>query len=99
MAPSVDLTDLDRNIYEWQMWVSDFGEEGQRKLKGSSVLVSRCGGLGSVGCMGAMEAIKLIAGFGTPLTGSLLTFDLREMTFRKIGIKRSPHCPVCGHSI
>ena len=42
------LTDEERATYEWQMWVPDFGEEGQRKLKGSSVLVSRCGGLGSV---------------------------------------------------
>ena len=50
--PSVDslppLTDLDRQVYEWQMWVADFGEEGQRRLKGASVLVSRCGGVGGV---------------------------------------------------
>ena len=33
-------------IYEWQRWVGDFGESGQRKLKSSSVLISRCGGVG-----------------------------------------------------
>ena len=38
---------------------------------------------GSVGCMGAMEAIKVVAGLGTPLAGELLTYDLREMRFRK----------------
>jgi len=42
------LTDSERAVYEWQMWVPDFGEEGQEKLKASSVLVSRCGGLGGV---------------------------------------------------
>lgn len=42
------LTDEERAIYEWQMWVPGFGEEGQRKLKGASVLVSRCGGLGGL---------------------------------------------------
>jgi len=42
------LTDEERATYEWQMWVPEFGEEGQRKLKNASVLVSRCGGLGSV---------------------------------------------------
>ena len=42
------LTELDRQIYEWQMWVPDFGEVGQKKLKNASILVSRCGGLGSV---------------------------------------------------
>ncbi|MBI5393825.1 MAG: HesA/MoeB/ThiF family protein [Verrucomicrobia bacterium] len=43
-----ELTPEERAIYEWQMWVPGFGEEGQRKLKGASVLVSRCGGLGGL---------------------------------------------------
>jgi molybdopterin/thiamine biosynthesis adenylyltransferase len=30
------------------MWVSNFGELGQRKLKNASVLISRCGGVGGV---------------------------------------------------
>ncbi|MCA9184601.1 MAG: HesA/MoeB/ThiF family protein [Pirellulaceae bacterium] len=42
------LTEEERATYEWQMWVSDFGEEGQQKLRDASVLVSRVGGLGSV---------------------------------------------------
>ncbi len=44
----VSLNNEERATYEWQMWVPEFGEEGQEKLKGASVLVSRCGGLGSV---------------------------------------------------
>jgi len=50
----------------------------------------------TVGSLAAMEAIKLIAGFGTPLAGQLLTFDLREMTFQKIAIARRADCAVCG---
>ncbi|MCX6906687.1 MAG: HesA/MoeB/ThiF family protein [Verrucomicrobia bacterium] len=42
------LTDDECAIYQWQMWVPGFGEEGQRKLKGASVLISRVGGLGGV---------------------------------------------------
>jgi molybdopterin/thiamine biosynthesis adenylyltransferase len=42
------LTEKERAVYEWQMWVDDFGETGQERLKASSVLVSRVGGLGSV---------------------------------------------------
>jgi molybdopterin/thiamine biosynthesis adenylyltransferase len=42
------LTDEERAICEWQMWVPGFGEEGQRKLKCASVLISRVGGLGGV---------------------------------------------------
>ena len=45
LAPP-NLTDHERAVYEWQMWVGDFGETGQRKLKASSVLISRCGGVG-----------------------------------------------------
>lgn len=41
------LEDVDRATYEWQRWVKDFGEAGQERLKNASVLVSRCGGLGS----------------------------------------------------
>lgn len=40
------LDDHDRAVYEWQLWVSGFGEAGQQKLKNASVLVSRCGGVG-----------------------------------------------------
>ena len=46
MSPP-ELNDEERATYEWQMWVPGFGEEGQRKLKGASALISRCGGLGS----------------------------------------------------
>ena len=50
----------------------------------------------SVGSLAATEAIKLIADFGEPLAGRLLTFDLREMTFRTIAIARRTDCEVCG---
>ena len=248
MARRVALTDYERAVFEWQIWVSDFGEAGQELLKGASVLVSRCGGLGgivayelaaagvgklvlahagnvkpsdlnrqllmthdwlgkprvesaerrlrelnprleviahnenitqenaarivgevdvvvdcaplfaerylmnreavrqkkplvecamfdmearlttiipgttpclaclypvtpagwkrefpvfgavsgTVGCLGAMEAIKVIAAFGKPLRGELLVCDLREMGFRKFPIERNPECAVCG---
>ena len=41
-----DLTDAERTRYEWQMWTPDVGEDGQRKLKAASVLISRLGGVG-----------------------------------------------------
>lgn len=43
-----ELTEEERNTYEWQLDVAGFGESGQRKLKNSTVLISRVGGLGSV---------------------------------------------------
>lgn len=250
MSKRVPLTDEERAVYEWQIWVPEFGEEGQERLKGASVLVSRCGGLGSVvayelaaagvgrlvlahagnvkpsdlnrqllmthaglgkpriesaerrlrelnprlqvtavseninadnvarlveqvdlivdcaplfeerflmnreavrqnkplvecamydleaqlttilpgrtpclaclypdhppawkrefpvfgavsgaiGCMGAMEAIKVLGGFGETLAGELLMCDLREMTFRKRRLQRNPQCKICGET-
>jgi molybdopterin/thiamine biosynthesis adenylyltransferase len=248
MPQRVELTDDERRRYEWQLWVSDYGEDGQRKIKATSVLVSRIGGVGgtaamqlaaagmgrlllahagpvrlndlnrqllmttdwigksrvesairrlhelnphvtietvaenisesnaadlvrrcdivvsaaplfserllmnreavrqrkpivdcamyelegrlttiipgktpclsclypeppanwkrefpvfsavssTVGCLAAMEVIKLVAGLGEPLTGRLLIFDLRDMSFRAVPISRQPDCRVCG---
>ena len=51
---------------------------------------------GTVGCLGAMEAVKVLSGLGEPLAGRLLTMDLRDMQFRILTIERRPGCPVCG---
>ncbi len=44
----IELNDIEKATYEWQMSVPDFGEEGQKKLRNACVMISRCGGLGSV---------------------------------------------------
>lgn len=51
---------------------------------------------GMVGCLGAMEAIKIIASFGETLSGKLVTCDLRNMTFRTMTIQRDPNCSICA---
>ncbi len=53
------LNDEERATYEWQMWVPEYGEEGQEKLKAASALVSRTGGLG-----GPLAQQLACAGFG-----------------------------------
>ncbi len=50
----------------------------------------------AVGCLAAVEAIKVLAGFGEPLKGKLLSFDAGNMEFTKFTIRRRPDCPVCG---
>ena len=45
---AVPLTDEELAVYQWQTWVPDFGVQGQERLKASTVLISRVGGLGSV---------------------------------------------------
>ncbi len=51
---------------------------------------------GTVGCLGAMEAIKIVSGIGDPLTGRLLTLDLRSMETKTMRIARRSDCDVCG---
>ena len=46
MSEHTSLTDEERAVYQWQLWVAGFGEAGQLRLKNASVLVSRCGGVG-----------------------------------------------------
>ena len=48
IIPTTKLTAEEKAIYEWQLDVPGFGLESQETLKNSSVLISRCGGLGSV---------------------------------------------------
>ena len=43
-----ELTPEEKATYEWQMWVPEFGEAGQEKLKDASVMISRAGGVGGV---------------------------------------------------
>jgi adenylyltransferase/sulfurtransferase len=51
---------------------------------------------GIVGCIQAMEAIKLIIGQGQPLIGRLLVFDALNIKFRELKLRKNPECPVCG---
>lgn len=51
---------------------------------------------GMVGSLGAMEAIKILAGLGKPLISELLICDLADMTFRKAQVQRRAGCAVCG---
>lgn len=50
---------------------------------------------GTIACLGAMEAIKLISGFGEPLKNRLLTMDMRTMDVHTINIKQRSGCAVC----
>ncbi len=53
---------------------------------------------GTVACMGAMEAIKVISGVGEPLNGRLVRLDLRDMEFQSLKFSKRPDCPICGES-
>ena len=49
-----------------------------------------------VGSIQATEAVKLILGKGTTLSGRLMLYDALHMRFRELKLRRNPECPVCG---
>jgi adenylyltransferase/sulfurtransferase len=51
---------------------------------------------GLVGTVQATEAIKLLLGIGTPLTGRLLIVNALDAQFRSVRVRRDPSCPACG---
>jgi molybdopterin/thiamine biosynthesis adenylyltransferase len=77
-ASEESLTDADRARYQWQIWTPGFGETGQRKLKSSTVLISRVGGVG-----GAVAWALAAAGVGRLIlahAGNLRLSDLNRQT-------------------
>jgi molybdopterin/thiamine biosynthesis adenylyltransferase len=54
---------------------------------------------GALGCLMAIEAIKLLTGYGTPLLGEMLVYDTMGMDFRKLRTRRDPSCTVCSETV
>jgi len=54
--------------------------------------------VGIVGSMQAAEALKLLTGLGSRLTGQLLMLDGRDLAFHQITVPQNPQCAVCGQA-
>lgn len=110
MPVQTALTLEEQAIYEWQMTVPGMGEEGQRKLKSASVLISRVGGLGGLVALelAAAGVGKLVLAHGGNLRPSDLNRQLLQ-THDHIGKPRmesivrrleelNPRCEIVGVS-
>jgi adenylyltransferase/sulfurtransferase len=51
--------------------------------------------VGMIGSVQAVETLKLLAGFGESLTGTLLTLDATDLSWQRFRFSRQPDCPVC----
>ena len=51
---------------------------------------------GVIGALQAGEAVKLLLGMGDTLVGHVLVFEALPMRFRRVPVRRSPQCPLCG---
>ncbi len=88
MANHQSLTDDERAVYEWQLWVTGFGEAGQLRLKNATVLVTRVGGVG-----GTLALHLAAAGVGRLIlahAGNLRADDLnRQLLMSQAGLGQS----------
>lgn len=71
----------------------DETSEGMENCRSNGILSPVVGVIGS---MMAVEAVKLIARIGEPLTGRLLNYDALNGTWKTSRIARDPACAVCG---
>ncbi len=51
---------------------------------------------GLVGCMQALEVIKIILGAGNPLVGRMMHFDTLSSEIRVLKLRKDPNCLVCS---
>ena len=51
---------------------------------------------GTIGTIQATEALKVLLGIGSPLTGKLLLYNALDMSFDFVNLKKNPNCRVCG---
>ena len=52
--------------------------------------------VGVLGSLQAMEALKILSGFGEPLRDKLLVLDLRSMEIRRLALAAQADCPACS---
>ena len=89
----MELTGEERAIYEWQIWVNGMGASGQERLKASTALVTRVGGLG-----GPLAQSLAAAGIGKLIlahAGNTKPSDLNRQilqTHRQLGKSRIESC-------
>lgn len=52
---------------------------------------------GALGCIAAIEVIKILTGFKEPLMNTLFHFDLGSMEFKRFKTYKREECKICGH--
>ena len=51
---------------------------------------------GTVGCLQATEAIKVLLETGEPLVGEMLSYDAMALAFERVPYRPRADCPICG---
>ncbi len=51
---------------------------------------------GTVGCLQATEAVKLLIEVGEPLVGEMLCYDAMDLSVERVAYRQRDECPICG---
>lgn len=54
--------------------------------------------VGVIGSMQALEALRVLTGFGEAADGRFMAWDAAANTWQRLRVARDPNCPVCGGS-
>ncbi|KOY62375.1 molybdopterin-synthase adenylyltransferase [Photorhabdus heterorhabditis] len=68
-------------------------EEPQRNCRTAGVLGPV---VGVIGTLQALEAIKMLTGLSSPLSGKLQLFDGKQQSWSTLQLSQSQQCPICG---
>ncbi|MGV7959635.1 HesA/MoeB/ThiF family protein [Photorhabdus tasmaniensis] len=68
-------------------------EEPQRNCRTAGVLGPV---VGVIGTLQALEAIKMLSGLPSPLSGKLRLFDGKQQSWSTLQLSQSRQCPICG---
>jgi len=69
--------------------------EGLENCRGNGILGPVAG---TIGCMMATEALKILSGCAPDASGRLMLYDARDAAWRTLKVDRDPDCPVCAGS-
>ncbi|NYF33014.1 molybdopterin-synthase adenylyltransferase MoeB [Sphingopyxis sp. JAI108] len=50
---------------------------------------------GMIGTMAALEAVRALSGWGSPLAGRLAIVDMLDRRWREVRVPEDPECPIC----
>ena len=53
---------------------------------------------GVLGVIQATEALKVLLGMGTTLSGRLLVYSALRMSFQELRVAQNKNCPICGNT-
>ncbi len=87
---------FDLRVPESPCYACLFAEDAQSEELRCAVMGVFAPLTGIIGTVQAAEAIKVLTGIGTALTGRLLLLDALEMEWRSMRLARDPSCDVCG---